>query len=80
MPLTDIGTTEPIYRPISKLVSSMHISRDIGISATTDTDISVLPILAISADTDMPTLIFTKSEGNLQNTTQSYNPIYNENV
>ncbi len=41
----------------------MNIGRYIGTSATTDTDISVLPILviigrySISADTDMPTLV-----------------------
>ncbi len=43
-------------------LTDMIIGRYIGTSATTDTDISVLPILvnigrySISADTDMPTL------------------------
>ena len=48
--------------------TDMNIGRYIGTSATTDTDISVLPIMAfigrysISADTDMPTLGVTKGQ------------------
>ena len=39
-----------IDQPIWEHLPICHIGRYIGTSATTDTDISVLPILAISAD------------------------------
>ncbi len=44
----------------------MNDGRYIGISATTDTYISVLPIWAISVDTDMPTLVATLSENTVE--------------
>ncbi len=54
--LTDIYRYFHRYQPIWELLPICYIGWYIGTSATTDTDISVLPILAISADTDMPTL------------------------
>ncbi len=49
------------YPPICNRLSILHIGRYVSAGRITDTEKSVLPIWAISADTDMPTLILTET-------------------
>ncbi len=84
----DIDLSPPIYRPIVSAVVTWLSDFSIVLQYRTDhrycisavmltyTDISVLPIWAISANTDMPTLIISQLPNAMPSIKEAYQWIY----